>query len=444
MGFALTLVYVLFMFIRPQELNPAWASYRFMDVLAGLAVAGTLISIGMGHRPHLGGPAFPLGLSFLVWSAFTVAAATRWFGGALMTLYSLSVSFFVFLLVTLNVTTRRRLKILVALACGSLLAVLAQAAHAYYSDARESPFFLVMEARGDIDAMVDSPEPTAVPDPDEESEEGSRIRPMVKRIRGLGFLADPNDLAQAFVSAVPLVFLLWRRRRVVRNTAFVLLPVGALVWGILLTRSRGALVALAVLPVAAALAKLRRRHRRPAMATAVLISIPAFIILFGYAKADESAYSRLEAWSAGLLMLRSSPVWGVGSGLFTEHHERVAHNSFVQCFAETGLVGYFLWLGLVVMTLKQLSAVGDFAADADSARWASALRLSLVAFLVAALFLSRTTSPLLFFLASLPAALVGMVAREERVAFGGRWWLQTPLLEAASIVLVWVTARASH
>ena len=268
---------------------------------------------------------------------------------------------------------------------------------------------------------------------------------MVRRIRGLGFLADPNDLAQAFVSAIPLVFLLWRRRHVVRNACLVLLPVGVLVWGILLTRSRGALIALAVLPLAAAALRLSPRYRRPVMTGATLLAIPGFVALFGYAKADESAYSRLEAWSAGLLMLKSSPIWGVGSGLFTDHHERVAHNSYVQCFAETGLVGYFLWLGLVVVTMQQLSVLAGSAKDADWARWASALRLSMLAFLLAALFLSRTTSPLLFFLASLPAALIGMAEREgERVAFRGRWWLQTPLIEVASITLVWITARASH
>ena len=443
MGFALTLVYVFFLFLRPQELNPTWAHYQIMDILGGLAVAATLLSLAMGHRPHLSGPEFPLGLAFLLWSAFSVAAAIRWYGGAVMTLYSLSISFFVFLLVILNVTTRRRLGIVVALACACLLVVLAQATRAYYSDAPESPFFLTMEARGGIDALVDSPDASFVPD--EESEDGVRSRTMVRRIRGLGFLADPNDLAQAFVSAIPLLFLLWRRRHAVRNACLVLLPVGVLVWGILLTRSRGALIALAVLPVAAAILRLSPRYRRPAMTGATLLAIPAFMALFGYAKADESAYSRLEAWSAGLLMLKSSPIWGVGSGLFTDHHERVAHNSYVQCFAETGLVGYFLWLSLVVVTLQQLSVLAGSAKDADWARWASALRLSMLAFLLAALFLSRTTSPLLFFLASLPAALIGMAEREgERVAFRGRWWLQTPLVEVASIVLVWITVRASH
>ena len=98
-----------------------------MDILGGLAVAATLLSLAMGHRPHLSGPEFPLGLAFLLWSAFSVAASIRWYGGAVMTLYSLSISFFVFLLVILNVTTRRRLGIVVALTCVCLLVVLAQA-----------------------------------------------------------------------------------------------------------------------------------------------------------------------------------------------------------------------------------------------------------------------------------------------------------------------------
>ncbi len=444
MGFAATLVYLLFVFVRPQELNPAWAGYRVMDLLGGVAIASTLLSLAMGHRPRFRGLELPLGVAFLLWSAFSVAAAIHWFGGAAATLYGLSVSFATVLLVAFNVSTRRHLGLAIGVAVASLLAILLVAIHAYYSAAEESPFFLTTTARGALDTMIESPEEatTAV---SEDADASASTRLLVRRIRGLGFLADPNDLAQALASSIPLVFLLWRRRRPFRNAIAVLVPVGILVWGILLTRSRGALIALVALTAAALVSRLRPRLRRLASTAAVVLAGPAFIVLFGYAKADASAQTRLEAWSAGLLMLKSSPIWGVGSGLFTEHHERVAHNSYVQCFAETGLVGYFLWLGLLVVTLTRLSALADSATHPAWARWAKALRLSVMAFLFAAAFLSRTTSPMLFFLLSLPIALTGIAGREgESVPAPRRWWLRTLALEFFSIIVVWVTSRAFY
>ena len=229
------------------------------------------------------------------------------------------------------------------------------------------------------------------------------------------------------------------------TSVLVLLPTAVALWGILLTRSRGILIALAALLVVSWLYRLGPRYRRRGMVAALTLAIPGFIVLFGYAKADESASTRLEAWSAGLLMLKSSPVWGVGSGLFGDHHERVAHNSYVQCFAETGLVGYFLWLGLLVVTMTRLSRLADTTEDPTWARWARALRLSVFTFLFASLFLSRTTSPMLFFVLALPAALLGMAERAgEEVRTPRTWWIYTAAIETVSILLVWITARAFY
>jgi O-antigen ligase len=152
---------------------------------------------------------------------------------------------------------------------------------------------------------------------------------------------------------------------------------------------------------------------------------------------------RIEAWAAGLRMLRSSPIWGVGSGMFLDHHERAAHNSFVQCFAETGLVGYFLWLGLIVVSLIEMSRLGAGPESSDWARWAHAVQASLLTFLVGAFFLSRTTSAMLFLLTGLTAA-VATVARREGEEVRAEAWARRALgIEVVSIVTIWLTSRAA-
>jgi O-antigen ligase len=55
--------------------------------------------------------------------------------------------------------------------------------------------------------------------------------------------------------------------------------------------------------------------------------------------------SRVQMWSAGLQMLRDDPLFGVGYGTYLEHAAEAAHNSFVHCFAELGLLGGTFFLG---------------------------------------------------------------------------------------------------
>jgi O-antigen ligase len=203
----------------------------------------------------------------------------------------------------------------------------------------------------------------------------------VKRARALGFLNDPNDFAQAMVAIIPLLFLAWRPSAWTRNLFVVLIPASVFVWGILLTRSRGGLLALVLLLPMARLLRMRPRARHVTMTALAVAAVPFFILLFRYALSDESAMGRIEAWSAGLQMLKASPVWGVGSGFFMDHHLRVAHSSLVQCFAETGLVGYFLWLAFVVLSLDLMARLAESSTDVGWIHWARCVQLSLLGFL---------------------------------------------------------------
>ena len=446
MGYFLTLVYIVFVFLRPQEVYTVLMPYRVMDVLAAIAAAATAFSVTTGApKPLLGGPEWRFGVAFIFWCAFSVAAAIRWFGGAFTVLINLSIPLFMFVLVIVNVTTRRRLVALVVIVWSCVLILLGLAFHAYYSDVEKSQFFIKQAARGGIDELVDAGAPTTEEGDEQPGPDGELPPRMIKRIQATGFLADPNDFAQCLICLVPLLGLAWRRKRPLRNTVLVLLPAAAASWGVLLTRSRGGLVASLAMVVTVLIYRLDQRRRRPVGMAVIVLAIPAFVALFGYAKADASAASRLEAWGTGLQMLKWYPIWGVGYGQFTEHHERVAHSTYVQCFAETGLVGYFLWLGLLSVSMTRVSRIADSPEDSEWRDWARMLRLSMIGFLFGALFLSRTTSPMLFFLISLLAVLSSMAQRAgQPLNIGRHWWLVVLAIEFLSVTLVWITARASH
>ena len=80
------------------------------------------------------------------------------------------------------------------------------------------------------------------------------------------------------------------------------------------------------------------------------------------------------------------------------------------CFAETGLVGYFLWTAMLLTTFVQVRALRrpdeDHQTDPEIRRWATGLQYAMIGFVTAAFFLSRTFVPLLYLLIGLSAALI--------------------------------------
>jgi len=56
-------------------------------------------------------------------------------------------------------------------------------------------------------------------------------------------------------------------------------------------------------------------------------------------------------------MFKSAPLFGIGFNGFTDLYEITAHNSFVLCLAELGLLGSTLWVALLVTTTMGLNSV---------------------------------------------------------------------------------------
>jgi O-antigen ligase len=203
------------------------------------------------------------------------------------------------------------------------------------------------------------------------------------------------------------------------------------------------LAALSIFPLHRWLGNLR---------TGILVSALALFVFgvnFGgreVSSGEASASLRIDAWSDGLNLLKAKPLFGVGYGNFLDHHERTAHNSFVLCFAELGLLGYFLWMGLIVIAYLGLENVLRHPLPSTpEGDLASILRTSLVAFLVCAWFLSRTYQPSLYILLALcistwqcdPRIRSNSLVNE---AYGAipRWQRPTLLMMFASIATVYL------
>jgi O-antigen ligase len=277
------------------------------------------------------------------------------------------------------------------------------------------------------------------------------------RITYLGFLNDPNDLAVAFLTALPLAIYL------AREAASMLLrwasygAAGTTLYGIYLTNSRGGFVALL------AMLGVYCFHRFGLLRTIVvgpLALVPLLIMrpsrMEDVSPDEASASERVEAWYTGLQLFFEHPILGVGRGNFTEHHWLPAHNSYILVLAETGLAGYLIWTALIGTTLVALyrvetsladgsaSASPQSGPDAQHAAAARAMLYSLVGFLAAAFFLSRSYIPILYLVLGLSVA-VYQIVRQRWPSFNPVRLLpmlgRLLVLQSASIVGLWMLVR---
>jgi putative inorganic carbon (hco3(-)) transporter len=178
------------------------------------------------------------------------------------------------------------------------------------------------------------------------------------RITYLGFLGDPNDLSMFFLMTLPLCMYLAQSSKSLLLRYLYLIGAGTILYGVYLSGSRGAFLGLATMLAF-------YFYRRYGITKSMMLIPMVLIILAALAPGrmlnissdEESAAGRVEAWGAGIEMLKSSPLFGVGKGNFTDHHNLTAHNSFV-------------WFANVGLTLLMNWKVAHFAADNPSAETA--------------------------------------------------------------------------
>jgi O-antigen ligase len=230
------------------------------------------------------------------------------------------------------------------------------------------------------------------------------------RTQFFGIFGDPNDLGQFLVATIPLVFALPRRLSPV-----ALMMSCCVAWFIYLalmsTGSRGSQVALiAVIAVLVIMAFPQRWV--PYLAAIGLASGLVLCAFFGGSLLDMSARERLDFWGLGNQAFKTSPIFGIGYGMFWEvAGDRAAHNAFVLCYTELGIVGYWCWFSLL-----QLGIIGCWrtrkaffrprnGAQKYMKRLAGLSIASLVGYSVGAYFLSRAYTFPYFFLFGLTTAI---------------------------------------
>jgi O-antigen ligase len=194
--------------------------------------------------------------------------------------------------------------------------------------------------------------------------------PFFHRLEDTGLTGNSNDLAALIVQALPFAVipaLLAKGRLGSRILMIFTLPI--LITGLLLSQSRGAMLGVVVSIGTYFIFKAKKRRRAFFLAA---LFVPVLFLFFSLANMVRSSQdlqgsteSRTSFLIAGLNMGAHHPLMGVGFGNFPKQWQsysigavyeegvHTAHNSWILAFAETGLPGLLLLIGLFVSTTRR-------------------------------------------------------------------------------------------
>ena len=430
---------IIFVLLKPQEIWPVLATIQPLYTIPGLIVVGFVFDAGryaIGAKRIAGAPFLEVAIAFVVWMILTTSIKAPDKVSAQTLLFAASI------ILILAISHALQTPALYRALAASLLGMALFLSYVAVDQAM-APTKCFFSYAYDPITNIYTPKPCEkmedCPALDEEYE-----GPMQKlwkcekpglmntssidgRVRFRGYLEDPNEFSLATAMGLPFALAFWERRKRIWNLLLAIgsfLLIGACIF---FSQSRGAQVAL--LAVLAVKFVQRFGFKKGAIVGAVA-AVPLLIVggMTGRKSQDAegSTQERLELLSAGIEMVKTAPIIGVGKGQFEAHEFMTAHNSYVLAASELGLVGFFLWSLLFYTALKiPITAIrelkgrpGDGAAECVT--WSWALIASLIGAMIGIFFLSWAYHNYLWIYFGVSGALFGIV-RKELPSFRVRW-----------------------
>jgi O-antigen ligase len=112
---------------------------------------------------------------------------------------------------------------------------------------------------------------------------------------------------------------------------------------------------------------------------------------------DGTGQTRIQLWSDALGYFRESPLFGIGMENYRQFSSHVAHNSFLHCYVELGLIGGSLFVGAFYLAARGMFELRRRHDDPDASeldpelkRLHPFLMAMLVGYTIGICFLSRT------------------------------------------------------
>jgi len=220
----------------------------------------------------------------------------------------------------------------------------------------------------------------------------------VLRLYGAGTFGDPNDICEIVNCAMifSLYGLLDRGGGWTR--VIWLAPLALFGHTLALTHSRGgflgAVVGLVVL--------FRSRFRGTKSLVLTGATLALMFVVFGgrqtsFDTSEGTSQSRLQLWDAGFQLFTRAPLIGIGINQFNEHVGHVAHNAFINTYAELGFLGGTLLFGQFYYCVNNLAKLGSKRVtlpDPEMRRLRPFLLASLASFATSEMSLTNANGPM--------------------------------------------------
>jgi len=233
-----------------------------------------------------------------------------------------------------------------------------------------------------------------------------------------GLFGDPNDLAMLFNVTLP--FMLYTIVKA-KNKIMPILGIVIIITAVMLTYSRGGFLGMLTVTLGFLLFQESKRGR---YITIVVIGAVLFwsfapdtykeriLTIKSEAMVDEEMGrypGRLQAWIDLLPEGLKRPILGAGTGCsfylagIAIRDWHVMHNSFLQVFLETGIIGFIFYACLFILPYKQyrklrLKRGRVFSEQIERFKF---ILLSIAAFAVTSFFLPQAYSPILYLLSGI-------------------------------------------
>ncbi len=335
MPFAVTIAYVMLIFLRPQDWVPLLKAARPVDLvaIAGLAVvAHTLFGKGdnRNRQEFWRSPQVLIAMGIWAWMVMVYVSQT-FFAEIIETWEFAGKKVLLFALIVITVNTRKRLDmlLLVIAGCWALLGF-----HGFLQYTTGSGF-------GGLEPA---------------------IRQSGPRIRAFGTFGGSNEFGG--LAAFAVVLGVGYARRYVNNMPALLMSIAFTAWmslTMIWSQSRQSMLILA-LGLTGLFVPKRLQLLVPVVALMGLLFMVAISFHSrwqGSLAADDSVIDRVTALTEGLRTFKKNPVFGVGTG---RSYDAVGvgiqlHNSYLIVLVENGFVGICLFGGMFACSALQLRKV---------------------------------------------------------------------------------------
>ena len=349
---------IVFILARPQESFPLLQRVPFLHLFTVLAVLGWVIDVRLRRLQPIATPTLPWVIGFFLWAIIgTAVLLPDQLIGRTLEMVSL---FALYGTIAHGVQRFRTFQQVTGVLTATCLFI---ALICFHQGLSEKQCIAGEESAGDIAGKPDGREcennevcrgPDAEPGFEYRCEHVGLLGTysVEERVRYRGELHDPNEVSLTIsAGALSLLLGFFVRKRGTPSAMFYIIAAGIVFYTVFMTQSRGGLVAGLLVPGIFIV----RRYGWKSLIPAMAIALPV-LLLGGRSgeNAEQSTLERYEAWSTGLSMFRSNPLFGVGARQFAEHHYLTAHNSYVLVFAELGFPGFMFFIAILYLSFKSL------------------------------------------------------------------------------------------